>query len=205
MVIFAGGLSWKRTSKRTRFLLLACGVSLLGLAAEVFFAPHYGSPLTGVILALVLLAMRRLQVWRRWGRPCGLFITRAIPLVCVVMFALRCLAGPLHLPLTRAFAAAWHQAAPKIEGRAAVLAELQRLPGKHLVIVRYTPDHFLDDEWVYNDADIDAARVVWAREMASPENEELIHYFQGRRVWLLEADQHPPKLLPHQCLLSGMK
>ena len=33
--------------------------------------------------------------------------------------------------------------------------------------------------------------------MGASANEELIRYFKDRRVWLLEADKSPPKLLPY--------
>ena len=82
-------------------------------------------------------------------------------------------------------------------GRSGILAQLQGCPGGQLVVVQYAPNHNADDEWVYNDADIDAAKVVWARDMGALANEELIRYFRDRRVWLLEADQSPPKLLPY--------
>jgi hypothetical protein len=61
------------------------------------------------------------------------------------------------------------------------------------VIVRYKPEHNPFDEWVYNQADIDNSKVVWARDMGD-QNNELIRYFSKRRVWLLEADENPVKL-----------
>ena len=52
-------------------------------------------------------------------------------------------------------------------------------------------------EWVYNGADIAAQRVVWAHDMGPTQNEELIHYYKHRHVWLLYADEQPPKLVPY--------
>jgi len=52
-------------------------------------------------------------------------------------------------------------------------------------------------EWVYNEADIDNAKVIWARDMGASSNEELITYFRDRRVWLIDADEKPPRPVPY--------
>jgi hypothetical protein len=44
--------------------------------------------------------------------------------------------------------------------------------------------------------DIDRQKVIWARDMVADKNEELLRYFSDRRVWLLEADDVPRRLLP---------
>jgi hypothetical protein len=83
------------------------------------------------------------------------------------------------------------------ERRIEVNNQLARIAGKQLVFVRYRPRHIFQDEWVYNRADIDDARVVWARDLGAAENEKLRHYYPDRRVWLLEPDARPPKLTPY--------
>ena len=83
------------------------------------------------------------------------------------------------------------------ERRISVNNQLARIPGKQLVFVRYWPRHIFQDEWVYNWADIDAARVVWARDLGGAENEKLRRYYPDRSVWLLEPDARPPKLTPY--------
>jgi hypothetical protein len=60
--------------------------------------------------------------------------------------------------------------------------------GKHLVMVRYGPHHNFSHEWVYNEADIDGAPIVWARAMDGTHNTRLIEYFKDRRVWSIEVD-----------------
>ena len=81
--------------------------------------------------------------------------------------------------------------------RARSLAELESCGGQQLAIVRYGPDHYVHDDWVYNEANIDASRVVWARDMGTAPNQELIGYFKGRHVWLVEPDERPPKVSPY--------
>jgi hypothetical protein len=49
-------------------------------------------------------------------------------------------------------------------------------------------------DWVYNLADIDHTKVVWARDMGPEQNEELLRYYSDRRVWLLDADETIPTL-----------
>ena len=53
------------------------------------------------------------------------------------------------------------------------------------------------DEWVYNLADIDGSKVVWAREMDTTDNLELIHYYRDRKVWLVEPDAMPARIVPY--------
>jgi hypothetical protein len=109
-----------------------------------------------------------------------------------VLAGLRLYAEPLHLDLSPAYANEWY--GRRFESgteRAKIAAYLAKQPEKALVIVRYSPDHSSLDEWVYNAADIDNSKVVWAREMDEAENLALIHYYKGRTVWLVQPDSKP--------------
>jgi hypothetical protein len=197
------GFSWKDVSEETRLLLLTCGAVTAASMLPITFLPHFLAPVACAALALVLHALRhiRSQQWR--GQPTGLFISRAVPLVCILMLALRVGAKPLHLPepdrwLAPAAFPTWCTLAPTNLERAATLAELQQNPGRQLAVVRYGPHHdILYHEWVYNEADIDQAKVAWARDMGSAQNKELVDYFRDRHVWLVEADNTPPKVSPY--------
>ena len=72
--------------------------------------------------------------------------------------------------------------------REKVEEQLERLPGKQLAIVRYTDTHNSMDEWVYNAADIDHSKVIWARDMDAANNDKLIRYYNDRQVWLVQPD-----------------
>jgi hypothetical protein len=78
--------------------------------------------------------------------------------------------------------------------RARVLRQLEASSQKQLVLVRYRSDHDPLQEWVYNGADIDGSKVVWARDMGPEQNEKLIRYYKGRRVWVVEVDDRAAKL-----------
>src|SRR5205814_8156944 len=138
--------------------------------------------------------MRRLYSWQCWGKPAGVFMVRIIPAILVFSLFLRIAAGPLHLRLAEFDAPAFDQRAPSSFGRTGVAAQLNQLPDRQLVLVRYRSDHNPFHEWVYNEANIDAAQVVWAHDMGAAENNELISYFARRNTWLLDADQTPPRL-----------
>jgi hypothetical protein len=71
---------------------------------------------------------------------------------------------------------------------------LDRLPGQQLVIVRYSPQHSSLDEWVYNDPDIDHSKIIWARDMDTASNKELLDYCKDRTVWLVQPDAQPLSL-----------
>ena len=85
-VTSASGLPLKSFSPGTRFILLAASIALVGIAVEVQFFPHYAAPMTILILALLLLAMRNLRLWQFGKRPVRPFHARAIPVALAVRF-----------------------------------------------------------------------------------------------------------------------
>ena len=184
--------------RRIRPLIVISGVFAVGLMANAFPSAHYIAPLTAALYVVVLQAMRHLRFWSPGGHPNGLFLVRALPLVCVVLAAVRLSAQPLHLYIGRwPEAATWCGSEPLGAPRAGVLARLESYPGRQLALVRYSPDHSSFKDWVYNAADIDHSRVVWAREMDPQSNLELLRYFSDRTAWLVEPDSKPPKISPY--------
>ena len=63
--------------------------------------------------------------------------------------------------------------------RARIVSELKADGRRHLVIVRYGPKHQPNHEWVYNEADIDGAKVVWAGRWISPRR---VDYWNTSRI-----------------------
>jgi hypothetical protein len=81
--------------------------------------------------------------------------------------------------------------------RATIEQRFTTLPGEHLVLVRYSFPHDIQEEYVYNSADIDHAKIVWAREIPGRDLSPLLTYFRNREVWVLEPDEHPQRLYPY--------
>jgi hypothetical protein len=182
--------------RRVRFLVWLTTIAAAGVAGEVWCFPHYVAPLTTVAYALLLQCMRHLAVWRWRGRPVGAAMVRMVVVVCVLAVGVRAAGRALEVrPTSLEW---WWQWSPSGNvARAKVMDDFKRAGGRHLVIVRFNPLHSVHEEWVQNEADIDAAQVVWAREMDDASNRELITYFSDRQVWLLEPTQNSFDLSPY--------
>jgi hypothetical protein len=168
-------------SRKIRLPVAICAAMLVGFSIQTWTLPHYFSPATGALYILLLRCMRQLRHWQPFRRPVGHAFIRAIPVLACSMLLLRVTAAGMHVQIEPA----WPRG--NLE-RAQIKRRLERLPGKQLVIVRYRAGHDVDWEWVYNDADIDAAKVVWARDMGERENQSLTQYFSDRHFWFLNGD-----------------
>ena len=181
--------------RRIRFLVVNSIVFAAGLAIQTWFIPHYAAAFTAGFYAILLQCMRHLRAGRPFGRSPGLFLVRAMPVLCLALAGVRLYGHSLHLQFDGHPNFAWYGGTrPLAVQRAQVLKELESVNGQQLAIVRYSPNHDIFDEWVYNAADIDNSKIVWAREMGQATDRELIRYFKDRKVWLVEPDLNPPKL-----------
>ncbi len=183
--------------QRIRFLVVAAAVLALGLCVNAWLFPHYVAAFVGGLYVFLLSAMRYLRAWRPGGEPYGLAIVRFIPVVCVLLAGLRVFAAPLGLGIHR-WPSMWYGTEPLGLERAYTARALGKFAGPQLAIVRYSAGHNVFDDWVYNAADIDKAKVVWAREMDSSSNEKLLKYFRDRVAWLVEPDEVPARITPYR-------
>jgi len=162
--------------RQFRFVWVALTLLLFSLGVNFypFFEVHYLGALTCLFVLVSVTALDRINA----------DAARLIVYVCLAHFMFW---------YGRSF---FDQPAPA--RRAAIDRQLAQSSGQQLVFVRYWPQHIFQDEWVYNAADIDHARVVWARDLGSSEDQKLMRYYPGRSAWLLEPDAMPPKLTRYQ-------
>ena len=191
--------------RRVRFLVICMGVLTAGMVLEIFLIPHYLAPFTAAIYALGLQGMRHMRVFRPGDQPVGMALVRLTTVVLIVMCVFRLYAQPLHLSFPEWPSSTWNFSwyGPDIFGkdRVAVKRHLESLPGGQIAIVRYSAQHNPQDEWIYNAADIDQSKVIWAREMDPANNRELFQYYKDRKVWLVLPDAHPVAVLPYPSAL----
>jgi hypothetical protein len=194
------GFSWVRTNWQTRFLFLTCAVSAAGIGVEVFFFPHYAAPMTGLIYLVMLSAMRIAWAWKWHSEPVGRRLMTAVPIICLLMVLVRAGAAPLHLPLSPVWPPTWYNLEPIRTDRAYVQALLNGYSGKHLVMAHYDRNSPVHYERLFNEAEIDRAKIVWAWDMGAAQNQELINYFKDRHIWLIEPALDKPKLIPYPAI-----
>jgi hypothetical protein len=172
-----------------RWSWLSLGTAGLTLAAVLTTSaglPHYLAPVAPLIFVLVVQGSRSLATWRRSGRRIGRYWVPTLALLWPLQLTLLAILHPLWLKPLR-----WG------EPRARLQAELEAMDGNQLVLVRYGPTHLFYQEWVYNKADIDGSKVVWAHELSTDSNRRLLDYFEDRRVWVVEPDRDPTVLVPY--------
>jgi hypothetical protein len=184
--ILAMALIWPFTLK-TREERWTVGILVVFLLCTLMpllgYLPHYGAPITALLYLRLLQGFSRLPNWSPSGRPFGMLLLAGLLAAWFIRGGVD-LTQPDQVPQF-----AWD--------RAQVIRQIEKTPGKHVVLVRYRPEHRIHDEWVYNSADIDRSPIVWAREMGPSADAPLVDYYHDRHIWLLEADASPAKLEPY--------
>jgi predicted membrane protein len=203
-IIFAADAR-RTVSKRVRpgigILLTVFLISAFGLLLPIYWGPTYATPLTCVIYALLLAAMRSIRHWRWRDKNTGLLIVRAVPVICFLMMFVRAAAPLPGIPVPPMMPLTW--CSPHLFdqfSRESVQAFIESKPGLQLALVHYG-SHPAEGvggglDWVQNLANIDSQKVIWAHDMGV-ENEELIRYYKDRTVWVVEPETIPPKISPY--------
>jgi hypothetical protein len=187
-VLVLPGLPFVFRDRKMRLLIVILPLVMFGVFAVIWSNAHYAAPLTCVIFALIVQSLRHLRTVRLGKLPIGTALSWSI----VVPLAVDTASAVAHRECDPI---AW-----TCEGdpsRAVIQKTLEHTPGKHLIMVRYEDEHNIHDEWVYNGADIDGAKVLWARELTAEQNAKLFAYFKDRQIWLATPDTDNTSLEPY--------
>lgn len=187
--------------RRMRPVLIQFAVCAVGLLLVVWFSPHYAAPALAPFTVILVQAIRHMRRWKIEGRPVGIGLTRAVVLLTAATLPVgiyHCAKNPHAFFGANLGEANWQ--------RAKVASQLQAVEGQHLVIVRYSQTHHkVQWEWVYNAADIDHAKVIWAREVPGVDMQPLLDYYKDRKVWVIEPDTPQPSPKPYKPLSPAME
>lgn len=170
--------------KKMRMPVALLAICLIGLLLETWELPHYLAPATALIYLIVVQSMRHIFTFQWKRKPVGAAWIRSVSAVTAGLVAVAVLQSFNH-------PAEWQHAGDL--RRAQIVSTLNAAPGQHLVIVEDRPP-FGHGEWVYNRADIDSSKTVWARDMGPEKNKELLEYFHGRTVWAVNLADSLPRL-----------
>jgi hypothetical protein len=179
LLLVLPGLPFALRDRKMRLPWITLAVGIVAVFVVIWSNAHYAAPFTPALYLFIVQTMRHVRAMRIAGRPVGMALVRA----AVILLILDNIA---NVRIHRCDPLPW-----TCEGdvsRFAILDKLEHEPGKHLIVVRYEVDHNVHDEWVYNGAEIDSAKVLWARELNANQNAKLFAYFKDRKVWLVIPD-----------------
>lgn len=197
--LYVALIAWLFAFRSAHWWWVLSTVAIFALGSNLFpsFEAHYIAATTCLFLLMSVEGLRRLGE-RRWGRP----VVKLILFFCAAQFVFW---YTLHLTESSGNMRGMERYEPwdSINHRTRtprfiVNQQIAGMPGQLLVFVHYAPQHIFQQEWVNNEADIDASRVVWARDLGPAEDAQLIRYYPQRTPLLLDADAQPPKLTPYQ-------
>jgi hypothetical protein len=168
---------WRDPIARRALVLAA--LAYVGPALDTRVWPHYAAAETVLVYLVAACALRALRnAWPGVDGAClmwGALLVFALPTALQLLSpANRFLLGSSDFLLN-----AKHMA---------IEEQLSKQPGEQLVLVRYGPRHPMHEELVYNHADIDGSKIVWARSISAEKDSELIRHYPQREVWMVEDD-----------------
>ena len=168
---------WRDPVARRALVLAA--LAYLGPALDTRVWPHYAAAETVLVYLIAACGLRAFR--KAWDGVDGAYLMWAALLVFVLPTLLGLLApSNRYLPGSAQFLTdAKHASTDQ---------SLAKIPGKHLVLVRYGPAHQIYEELVYNHADIDASKTIWARSLSAGQDAALVQHYPNRDVWLLYDD-----------------
>ncbi len=184
--------------RRLLFVVGALSIFALGTSFFPYLLPHYLAAVTCLFVLIAIVGLERLSRVGIRDFPVGAEAVKLIALMGIAHFVLW---YGSHLFEHTSVAAdlgpyeSWDVITHgDPHGRVAINHQLAAIPGKLVVLVRYSPRHIFQTEWVWNKADIDTSRIVWARDLGDAEDAKLKAYYPDRAFWLLQPDVRPPKL-----------
>lgn len=183
-------ISKKNTADKISLTIVS--VLLISVIVNTYAWPHYISPIAPLFAYMVLRGMMQFSILQRYVKQ-YIYASFKFTIIAFVI---------LYLPLT--LLAHIRQSRNALSKQKELIENRLKADGlKHIIMVRYSHEHNVLRDWVYNGADLENGPVLWAREMMPPEkNKEILGYYTDRKFWLFEPDKDPELLTPYELPLQ---
>ncbi len=173
---------------------------------------HYAAPVAGAMILMLLYSLRYMRNHREgWPSIYTLWGARAVVMI-LALSTISPIAEKLWNPFQLVNTVQQPSAVyaqlfpiPMQFQRARIQSELEAREGKHLVIVGYPARDVPSQEWVYNKADIENSKVVWARDMGYLQNLDLLEHYPDRQVWYVNRGDVTASLVPYDRAAAPLK
>lgn len=190
-------------SKRIRLIPFTIASTFLGMSFVSYWdQPHYAAPLTSCIFLLLVEGFRRFIA-------SGKTVQHRVMMIAMIASLLTASLG-FQVHLTNAEKPR-HDTQTEIDiERSAILTApptgaylrtiVQRAvsekPGSYLAMVTYDPDYRIHDDVVYNSADLDGSKLIWANDLGEEGNAELLSVYRNRRVIRIRLSNSAVEIRP---------
>jgi hypothetical protein len=172
-----------------RKMAIVSGVFLLALSVETWHLEHYTAPVWAALALMIAVWAERawnLRIRKQRVGAALVLLALTSPATAFIYYAVRLHQQISVQPIGDSSAmnvANWP------ERRGALIERLSKFDRRQLVIVRYpSPSWDIHHEWVYNGADIDRQRVVFAHDLGTEQDRTLLDYYPDRTALLLTFD-----------------
>lgn len=194
LIVMAVSLRWRDGKYRLPLLLVLGGGVATNLSS--FYMENYFLPFVPALLVLIVTGLRNLHAWDRvrgTGSSLGGFLVLGCGAMLLIQIGASALGRPLYgrSDLGRFDFKLFKEPAE-------IANKLERVPGKHLILARHEDEGNSTRELVWNLADIDSQKIVWARDLKAEWSAAAANYYADRKVWLLQSSpKHGPMLTPY--------
>lgn len=181
---------WLARTRRYGPLVAIAGIGFFCLNLTVFHFAHYAAPFAGLIVLFLVLGWRLLAVGVPHRHAAAVFVALA---AYGSLSALQTFRVSL-MPLANIYIGHFRYAME------------QQLAGdldEHVIFVTHPRVlKEIDPTWVYNKANLDEAKTVWAADFGDAENQKLLAYYPTRTAWRLDLDDRTLTLQPYRAKLG---
>lgn len=190
--------------RRSRWLLLiaaAIAFTFISMCFGIWWDQfHYCAPLTSCIFLLITEGLRQFYSSSKKGAERRFVLIALIGLVAgafiyLQMFSFRSFSMEDDFSIEKSLIyerlSENEPLKAKIPVRAAFFKSefenvVEKLPGKYIAVVSYDESYNYHDEMIYNKADIENSKIIWAHDLGAEKNKALLNYYNNRKVLVIK-------------------